>query len=230
MAVLFSDGFELGNFGAWTSTTGAPAIVEIPIHHGTYAAQFNATTERCTKTISAVNTVYMRFYVQWTTNPTTVGARQCLGGLNDLTGTYTPYLELINVAGVVTWRLVYRNAAWSEAYLTSVNPAPTINTWYCIEIYHNAGANTEFWIDGVSKGSSVNVVNTAKNSAYVGTRHITADSNAVTIDCVVVADAYIGPESAGVSVKKGSSVASTMTQMLSSKMLFSQCNPYTLQV
>jgi len=52
-------------------------------------------------------------------------------------------------------------------------------------------------------------------------------TNVMYADCVVVADAYIGPEAAGgTSMKKGSSLSATMTQMLNSRMLYSACNRF----
>ncbi|MEM2995645.1 MAG: hypothetical protein QXI91_06520, partial [Candidatus Bathyarchaeia archaeon] len=42
-ATIFSDGFESGDFSAWTGTVGSPTIVSSPTHHGAYAARFGST-------------------------------------------------------------------------------------------------------------------------------------------------------------------------------------------
>ena len=59
---IFSDGFESGNFSAWTGTNGSPSIVKSPVHHGSYAAQANAAYEYWYKTFSGQTVVYVRFY------------------------------------------------------------------------------------------------------------------------------------------------------------------------
>src|SRR3989337_2094782 len=37
--VIFSDGFESGDFSAWTGTVGGPTVSNVQAHHGTYSCR-----------------------------------------------------------------------------------------------------------------------------------------------------------------------------------------------
>jgi len=56
MTELFSNGFEEGNFNAWSGTSGAPTVQDAIKHHGTYAEQASnagsGATDYAYKTVS----------------------------------------------------------------------------------------------------------------------------------------------------------------------------------
>ena len=183
--VIFEDGFETNDFSAWTGTVGAPVIVGAPVHHGSFAGQFNAHAEVARKTLSQVGTAYMKVDLQVSTVPSS-NMRHCLFGMDDTNNSENPYLELVYSGATLYWALRYRNGAGAEVFLLSVNPAVIANTWYCCEIKQVNGTAVEFWINSVSRGSSADVQAVDLNECYVGTRHITAGSQTLTVDCVVV--------------------------------------------
>lgn len=201
--VLFAHGFEGGDFGedpetgdAWTGTNGSPAVDSNEVYDGSYSAEFNANGEYCYKGLGSTTVVYMRIYARFTTALTSDGARHQLFGMGANSPSYSnrAYLELYRTGSTNYWRLVYADSASNPAYLSSSVPTPTVDTWYCLEILWNRGTLVEFWIDGTSRGSSEDVYDSAVTGCQAGTRHITAGSQLLYVDCVVVADAYIGPE------------------------------------
>jgi hypothetical protein len=222
---IFSDGFESGDFSAWTAASLTPTIVTSPVHHGTYAAQINANETYVSKTLAAsYGTIYHRAYIRWTTNPAASGRYHLMwAGFGSATNTNW-LLSIYNDAGTIKWELF-----GGGAYTLFATPNPTVNTWYCVEVTHiqNTANGNSLYVDGSLVGS---ISGTSDDAAIhyveVGTYSGMPSGGASYYDCVVVADAYIGPEAAGVTVKKGSNLAATMTEMLNSKMLFSACNRF----
>jgi hypothetical protein len=59
MTQIFADGFESGDFSAWTGTSGSPTVQNTTKHHGTYGCTFDAP-ECAYKTFSVMQIVYFR--------------------------------------------------------------------------------------------------------------------------------------------------------------------------
>lgn len=199
---VFEDGFESGDFAAWTGTSGSPEVAGNVVHHGSYSAEFNAT-EYCYKTLpSSLAVLYHRFYVRWTESPDANSeniffARGLAGG------------TVIYEVGVVyyysesprkCWYFNYRSGAtWTRAYVPETIEA---DTWYCAELYWKLGASdgeVHLYIDGVdvvnvSGKDTDNYGNcdTIRNGIELS---IGGESCTVYEDCVVVDSSYIGPES-----------------------------------
>jgi len=197
---LFSDGFESGDFSAWTGTSGSPSITTDPVHHGTYAMQVDAAYEYVKKILSEQSIIYYRFYFRITalssmeialvtTGSSTIGTLQILSGGNI--------------------RYTYRNGSSTE-YLPSYGGYAAnlqTNTWYCLEIKHTIdGSNGEvqFWLDKTSCGSAsgLDTDNYGNVTQVILGRYYGSGTCTVTADCVVVADTYIGPEEEGATYTK----------------------------
>jgi hypothetical protein len=199
--IIFQDGFESGDFSAWTGTNGSPSIVTSPVHHGTYAAQADAQYEYWYKTFSEQTVVYVRFYFR-------LSALIYFEMLNVITATGT--IGILSPLATGNIRYTYKNGttdeylpSW-EGYAAGLKP----DTWYCIEIKHTiSGTNGEIqmWLDGTSIGSvsGKDTDNYGNINQILMGRYYGAGTCTVTCDCVVVADTYIGPEVAAV---KGSIV------------------------
>lgn len=199
MTQIFSDGFESGDFSAWTSTTGSPAVVSTQKHHGTYSAEFDASNERANKTFAGQTTVFVRTYLR-------------LGAVPP-SGQLIRFLNLFGGASEIA-RLIIIESTGLRLRLTRYYPTTTTfnyaysfqaNTWYCIELKFAKSVSGEYRV--YLNGSEV-ITNTGIDTSGAGDASEiragqTYSDYTVTswVDCVVVADAYIGPE-AGAALKE----------------------------
>ena len=220
--VLFSDGFESGDFSAWTGTDNAPIVQSTIKHHGTYAMKIDAAGEFAYKLLdTAKNNLFMRMYWQADATPANGNQTGMLSFYESDAVTERLQVRVWNNGGTITWILAISGTSYTYTS-GSCNP----NQWYCIEAEYDSVSDVHnLWLDGVNVISQVDT--------ETGTvQYVIADSaigffgTAQYIDCVVVADAYIGPEAAGVTVKKGSNLSGLMTEMLNSKMLYSAINRF----
>ena len=193
---IFSDGFESGDFSAWTSN-GEASVQQIVKHHGAYAAQFSNTYARTEKIIDPSSLVYGRIYVNFNNFPS-VGNIISLLSFCD-SETYVPdvVVGVKNDNGVMKW-----GATWDTYGSGSfaATPNPSTSVWYCVElklaVTAGVGYSYEVWVDGVSiltqnrNYSPVAAVNTLLIGGWDKSEALTT-----YIDCVVVSDAYIGMES-----------------------------------
>ena len=190
---IFSDGFESGDFTAWTSITGSPEVVTTYAHHGTYSEKINnATAEYATKTFGTTYAdFYARCYAYFTSLPTSdaYGIEVIKAGKAS-NWAYATTVRIQQVSGVD--RFGIRSGA--HAY---VNGSLTVQTgqWYCIELHRKTGSgNTELFIDGNLEASFAYDIYDVDTLYLGGEAQL---SSVAYLDCVVAADAYIGPESSG---------------------------------
>ena len=209
---LFSDGFESGDFSAWTSTSAeSPSTIEVQStikYSGTYACKIYAAAgwhpASAKITFTEQATVYFRDYLQFDHLPDS-NTNWC--ELLYITCLFVQKVRLYNDAGTVKWQIVCKDdvAEISNALSSS---SPVVDTWYCVEIkgYKGTGADGELrlYVDGVDVCSltGLNIDNTGFTDARIyGTVYAGGSTN-VYHDCVVVADAYIGPEAEGETYTK----------------------------
>lgn len=189
MTTLFSDGFESGDFTAWTGTAGSPSVQSTIKHHGTYAAYFNAT-EYCYKVIAGQNVAYQGGCIYFNTLPGTGGKYAAVFGASDLSGTYSAFVAVSDNV------FVLRTANGGAATDTSTGVTITANTWYYIEVLRNiTTGHAELWINGASK-ASIDASFSNQSAIFGAGASITSGSPTIDfyIDCVVAADVYISPE------------------------------------
>jgi hypothetical protein len=211
---LFSDGFESGDFSAWSGTqvggAGASLTVEnLNPHHGTYnekavvgtqAGSYAQVYKAFTQT-----TVFAREYVKFTATPSTNGDATAF---IDIRSSLNYQIARVGIRkdpsdSTVKWWIRYSDGGQlnNDAYYAG---AVSTDTWYCLEvkIVANDASNGEYrvYIDGTER-----ITLTGKNtsgatdigSLRTGVNHYNPSSSfaqTAYIDCVVVADAYIGPE------------------------------------
>lgn len=165
MTQLFADGFEAGNFSAWSGTatagTGSTITVETTAADtGTYGARaYNPNNSdngyaRCyqNQTFPASNTLYAK--LRWKPVAANVGEGGTLIGpyLYQGNPTYAPVLGLRNASG--TWQLIMRRKDGSNS--TATVTGITLNTWYTVKLlWDKSGANPigKIYLDGVEKAS-----------------------------------------------------------------------------
>jgi hypothetical protein len=202
---IFSDGFESGNFSAWTGTeqyNGTIAVSSDYAHHGSYSAKVSFTATGayadCYKDITSQTTIYIRAYVRITAG--TFGSSTKIGFISprDVPDAITICHVGVAFTNRQLW-LRYRHSATDYDVYSSTTLST--NTWYCIELkYVKSSTNGEYrvWLDG---NEVTDLTQTGKNTdgdvtrVRVGPRASGAISDFVGyFDCAVVADTYIGPE------------------------------------
>ncbi|MCW4016815.1 MAG: polysaccharide lyase [Candidatus Bathyarchaeota archaeon] len=194
---FLNDGFESGGFSAWTTTSGNVAVAESPTHHGSYvmectpSAWSNAYAQKRNFT-TGLTAGYARAYFRWPTIPT--GSGSWIMVCRD----WTPYTSICEIE-------VFGTTLRLEDQLNSANYDYThsfqVDTWYCIEVKAvvNDASNGEFrvWLDGseVITQTGLDTSGAAEfDSIDIGQRAQQGTAITTYVDCVVVADTYIGPE------------------------------------
>jgi len=213
---IFEDGFESGDFSAWSGTTGSPSVVSDVKYQGSYAAKFSYTspwqTIRCYKTGLNTNPAFVRTYFRFDTLPPNDGNYFTVLFCED-TGWGDIYeVGIKNVGG--NYQLMLHIWRPSNSYYYSENINFQTNTWYCLEVKFYADAsNGEYrvWLGGQEKitvtglntsGNNLDIVSVGCNSGHLSTLTIWHD-------CVVVADTYIGEEGEVTEVQVLDSAAGT---------------------
>jgi hypothetical protein len=191
MAILFSDGFETGDFTVWDSTAGSAAIVTSPIYKGSFSANFN-NWGSCLINISGIER-FGRVYVNFSS----------WSGLNSDTdllvfppaGGGTLSCKLRDVAGV-------KYISMRTAPGTFYNSDPVVlNKWYCVELaykWSTSGWN-RCWVDGVLIGEVIgNIIDDTGMGLPVfmtlGPYGAFGVNSSINYDDVVFSDEYIGPD------------------------------------
>ena len=193
---LFSDGFESGDFSAWTGTNGAIAVVGSPVHHGSYACQVDANQEYVYTSFAGQTALYARVYVRWTVNPSS-GSSYTMFWCGTGALSSRVIFGVANEAGTVKWRLGAYVVPSTFEYITFGSPAPQVDTWYCVELQNVAdtAGGAFLYVDGNLIGSVVGTtLPDSLGFLTLGTYSNLPSSGAGFYDCAVVADAYIGPE------------------------------------
>ncbi len=198
---LFTNGFESGDFSAWTGTDSGSATISVESanpHHGTYNSKVIVTAAHgyatSYKTFTATAIGYLRVYSKFSAMPTNNGDRWYLHEIQYNDWQNCVAATLYKTGGAVYWGLstIIGGSVTDYTEASASNPSP--NTWYCIEILRNVTNDIEqIWVNGVSKRQVTVAISNNNNRVEVG---ITDSANTMTSyhDCVVVADAYIGIE------------------------------------
>jgi hypothetical protein len=205
---IFSDGFESGTIlttdvppGAWTSiavggASSATVSTDSP-HHGSYNVKFIAGSSgwACVKeSFTAAATAFVRCYYTFNTLPG-VGERIYLTELrvfsNDGVG-----VALENIDGNLFWLLRIAELGVTTEVYEAVASNPVTGVPYCVEIRRDVTSGLEeLWIDGVSRASADQSITRDSSEIVVGYGYSpSVNQQTCYADCVVVADAYIGPE------------------------------------
>jgi hypothetical protein len=181
-ATSFSDGFESGDFSAWTGISGNPTVQSTIKYQDVYAALSDGSDgEFCYKTgISGLTTAYIRYYVYFSTKPTDPN-------FFDLFQTFTSSID-------VNLRLYsdsFRVSVPGTAEYVSSTINPSINTWYCVELKIESGVGWILYINGVEDMNHSFAVTGTVTTLYIGGWSKVESSN-IYWDDIVIANSYIG--------------------------------------
>jgi len=193
-STIFEDDFKSGDFSAWTGTIGEPTVTSVRSHHGIYSAEIDAA-EYCYKVFTPQSTAYARVYVYFISLPTT-GRMFIVELAYAATVDYGVTLEIYydTAEGVVKWRMWYYSTAWYS--VASVTPSISTGVWYSVEIQwiRNTAGGAKFWINGDLKGTGPLTTYDGDVDRILAGARVNSAVTSENIDCVVVADTYIGPE------------------------------------
>jgi len=190
---IFSDGFESGDFSAWTATSGTPTVSTNWAHHGIYSCQINAAGEDVSKTFTAANTVYMRVYIKVTSCSLTSGQYATFLFVQNAAADQGIMAQLYHNGSniVFSLRSYYTpDARWNTAIVL------TLDQIYCIELKYVKDSSASLYLDNIEEVTS----GTTTFAWQIDRVRVGWNQTGATtfyVDCVVVADAYIGPEAAG---------------------------------
>ena len=188
--VIFSSSFAEGNFSAWTGVVNSPTIDTTIVHHGSYSSYSNASNEYCYKSGFNLAEVYAREYVYL--HSTGTGSEASILHFRAADWTIICSVEP-NTDGKV------RVSGIGIGEDISITNFP-MDEWVCLEVHLIVGNGTgafHIYLNGteVADLAHTNLDNDSNGNfdlLCVGSRFV--NNKDVYIDCVVVADAYIGPE------------------------------------
>jgi hypothetical protein len=205
--VIFSDGFESQDFGAWTHIYGSPDVVSDVKYAGSYGAFVNASgTHSCyygaEYSAGWGNHLFARGYYKFDVSTSDWVNRFCTyisnwSGSDDL------------IADVVLghwqnneyhWALEVLNGTSIVLSVESSNFALNTSAWYCIELevfIDGSAGYAKMYVDDVLVASLIGVDNNKygnPNHVGFGQLYYSRSGEAVWWDCCVIADSYIGLE------------------------------------
>lgn len=204
---IFEDGFESGDFTAWSNTVNNPSIVGSPVHHGSYAMRVNLTTAGTSREAyrdeAGISDHWGRIYIQFNATPAAGQIIEFLTIRNTGDSRNLGIVRLRNDGGTLKWTLVRRaNGSWAESY-SAQQTNPSVNTWYALELLVNCSSADNVndggymvWVDG-SELTDIRQVNIDTDSTTSNRFRVYTYTSANlqingTIDCCVFDDAYIG--------------------------------------
>lgn len=211
---IFADGFESGTIlttdvpaGAWDDINidaGATlTVVSTNPHHNTYCllATNDGITSvwesvRAEKWFGALGIAYGRWYVNLTVMPP-INSNVFLGGLFK-SGSYClmPTIRR-GGGGDPLWCLRSTENGVNVSTDGAGTSVPAINTWFCIELCRDVtNGHQILYVNGLQEASQDRAITGNTDHSYVGITGASGTATAynVRVDCVVLADAYIGPE------------------------------------
>lgn len=202
---IFSDGFESGDFSAWTGTvtggSGSATVQSTIKHHGTYAAKFSigaasADSAYAYKDFAGQTTIFGRIYLQLSDLPTSGDYFTVLRF--SVGATKVGQINIKNIGGTMNIQLrrYYPDDVTSDAIITML-----ADTWYYVELkfvkHASTGEYRAYWegveeiaMTGLDTSGAPDVTRVNVGVVYENE----AGARDLYVDCVVVSDAYIGTE------------------------------------
>ncbi|MEM3626432.1 MAG: hypothetical protein QXZ25_00190 [Candidatus Bathyarchaeia archaeon] len=209
MTVIFSDGFESGDLGAWSGTLISSGntftVVSDQRHHGSYAGKgyidgtANSHAAVYKQYATTYSVLYARGYFRFSKVPT--GGNRMSILRHAKSGAYTNIVEVRvkDVSGYPRFGILPVGGV--ETYYSGI--VVEVDRWYCIELYCKVGAGdgeVRLYIDGVEVLTQTGLTNDAYGNIgrlMAGVWDCWVTESYTWVDCVVVADTYIGLEPTG---------------------------------
>ena len=215
---LFSDGFESGDFSEWTGTVVSDGDHAISVqstikHQGTYTCKSASANTNSSdyalayKTLSsAYQTIFMRVYARVSALPSSGQQFSVFKSRDKDNSSYQVLVGLWNDSGTLKWFVYNRHTATFYTYSENM----LVDTWYCLELKvyrHATSGELKLWRNGTNiiDQTGLDTGDSDHDKVYVGYETNFMSTGSITdvyLDCVVVADAYIGPEEEGATYTK----------------------------
>ena len=202
--VIFQSSFEIPAFADWTGIEVWPdatlTIESTFPHHGLYDAKSTVVSggsshAQCYETIAASPDIFFRSYYAFDTMPSLVGQWIDFHNLRAVDWTNSIYAEIDRLGGQNYWAVVVRVGGVATVYTEATPSNPAINTLYCVEIHRDVTNQiAELWIEGSLKARATGlsmILNTDQAADGISGAGIDLSG---FVDCALVADKYIGPE------------------------------------
>lgn len=202
---IFSDGFESGDFSAWTGTSNAPSVAANQVHHGSWGFEATSagTAKYCYKTIAETH-LFTRSYIRFDALPsagTYIVFHQIIGTGELLFANALLY----NDGGTYKWGFRYRTAGSYPYIYSGEQTNPSVDRWYCLEFEilpstadGNLNGEYRMYINGLLlsdiEKTGIDTDLTTTTQARITTYETSTNNPVVYQDCVVIAGAYIEPE------------------------------------
>ena len=216
---IFSDGFESGDFSAWTGVTGTPSVQNTIKHTGTYAMLADVDAggweDNAYKDFTAASVTFTRFYCRFSAVPISGDTLYKVALIYQASsGNAGAEIKLVFDT---TPKFQLRNNWFGN----TVNGADVaVDTWYCVEVKTTDNIDNtvqKWWIDGVPQPDDASNGGNAKvDRVLVGARNFMSSNLNAYFDCVV-ADAYIGPEEEGQQVTANLTATVAVTDSLNTQ-------------
>jgi hypothetical protein len=203
-SLLFSDGFESGDFSAWTAKSENGASISVgtsPVHSGTYSAKTsglntNGEYAYSYKSIAGQSTIFARTYFQVSALPAATNSIMLLrfrgtGGVLIFDG------RVYNDGG----SMKIQGGRWLNGVWAGYTGSPitiSVNTWHSLELKAVIGTSGEYvaYYDGVPVATLTGDTTGRGNVNLVdaGGPYLTNSwSVSATVDDIAVSNTYIGP-------------------------------------
>lgn len=211
-ASIFSDGFESGDFTAWTSTTtqyGTNTVNTDKPNSGTYGYEASTTSDYgyafVSKDLTGTTQTNVRIYVEISSTTVDDGGYWAFLYPEFVSEFYYPIVGVENAARNLY--MVYYDNSFVRHELVSATTL-SLNTYYCVELEMKLGAiDTQYrvYLNGIEvtdltvTGMSWSYSAFPPNRISIGVAAMdygSASHSTAYFDDVVVADSYIGPEPA----------------------------------
>lgn len=198
--VIFSDGFESGDFSAWTGVKDySPVVVSDVVYDGSYAAFCNDTGIRvCYKEVTPVNHLFIRAYYRFGAMPTEWSNRGLGYFVEDDMVRIVAMFEIAHWTGSdYIWAIEALNGTDLQI-VDSSGFTLDVSHWYCMELemfVDGSAGYTKLYVDNVLVVSLEGVDNDCYGPigrAGAGSVWENRKNEPVWWDCCVIADSYIG--------------------------------------
>ena len=141
---VFQDGFESGSLSSW-SAGGSAAVVQSPVHSGSYAARASGSNSYWHKNLgSSYSELFFASYIQL---QSTLSSGQTTLFLYILDATYTYKVAgglQVDNSGNARWVLRVNNNWYPASSAVSVQSG----AWYFMEIKYSTSGTAGLWVNG----------------------------------------------------------------------------------
>jgi hypothetical protein len=186
--LMFSNGFETGDFSKWTSVYGSPEIADVE-YDGSRGMYCN-NIEYVNKTLPGLNEAYVRAYVNFRTLP--LNARNYFIGLYE--GSNRILILALNESNGNFKLRVNANPTGQDFYSPNIDVHG--NEWHYFELYwyeNSTNSKIKVWYDGVLRmENTTDSQGQGKSIDGYMFGGVSGDNPDMYIDCAAVSPDYIG--------------------------------------